>query len=85
LISVLPKLPAAPNSPIFVIAFSVQFRDGKYRLYIGCRGGYTSQQLFCVWRSSSDRQNYMGVRCVPKAEAHVSFFSVSFGENRRSE
>jgi hypothetical protein len=29
--------------------------------------------------------NFLSVRCVPKAEAHVAFFSVSFGENRRQK
>jgi hypothetical protein len=31
------------------------------------------------------RHNHLGVRCVPIAEAQVTSFSVSFGENRRSD
>jgi hypothetical protein len=34
---------------------------------------------------STDRRNYLGVRRVPIAEAQVTSFSVSFGENSRSE
>jgi hypothetical protein len=29
--------------------------------------------------------NYAGVRCVPNSEAQITLFSVSYGDNRRSE
>jgi hypothetical protein len=37
------------------------------------------------WVVNAARRNYLGVRCVPIAEAQVTSFSVSFGENRRSD
>jgi len=34
---------------------------------------------------SEAHRNFLSVRCVPIAEARITFFSVSFGENRCSE